>query len=127
MIKTRHLPTSHGFDEFYGNLYHLNAEEEPETYHYPKDPEFRKKFGPRGVIKSTADGKIEDTGPMTRKRMETADEEFLASGMDFMERAVKSGKPFFMWMNTTRMHVWTRLKPSAVGRNRYWLVSGWYG
>ncbi len=114
--QNKHLPTSHGFDEFYGNLYHLNAEEEPETYHYPKDPEFRKKYGPRGVIKSTADGKVEDTGPMTRKRMETADEEFLAAGMDFMERAVKADKPFFMWMNTTRMHVWTRLKPSAVGR-----------
>ena len=75
----KHLPTAHGFDEFFGNLYHLNAEEEPESYYYPKDPEFRKKFGPRGVLKATADGKIEDTDPMTRKRMETADKEFLAA------------------------------------------------
>jgi len=111
-----HLPTNHGFDEFFGNLYHLNAEEEPETYYYPKDPEFAKKFGPRGVIKSTADGRIEDTGPMTRKRMETADEEFLAAGLDFIDRSHQANKPFFMWMNTTRMHVWTRLKESAQGR-----------
>jgi arylsulfatase len=112
----KHLPTNHGFDEFFGNLYHLNAEEEPETYYYPKDPEFRKRYGPRGVIKASADGAIKDTGPMTRKRMETADEEFLGAGLDFVERAVKQDKPFFMWMNTTRMHVWTRLKPEAVGR-----------
>lgn len=112
----KHLPTNHGFDEFFGNLYHLNAEEEPETYYYPKDPEFRKQYGPRGVIRSTADGKIEDTGPMTRKRMETADEEFLAAGMKFIDRAVKEDKPFFVWMSTTRMHVWTRLKPEAQGR-----------
>jgi arylsulfatase len=112
----RHLPTNHGFDEFFGNLYHLNAEEEPETYYYPKDPAFRKKFGPRGVIHSYADGRIEDTGPMTRKRMETADEEFLAAGLDFIDRAHKADKPFFVWQNTTRMHVWTRLKPGAEGR-----------
>ena len=112
----KHLPTNHGFDEFFGNLYHLNAEEEPETYYYPKDPEFAKKFGPRGVIKSTADGKIEDTGPMTRERMETADEDFLASGLDFIDRAHKAKKPFFVWMNTTRMHVWTRLKKESQGR-----------
>jgi arylsulfatase len=112
----KHLPTNHGFDEFYGNLYHLNAEEEPETYYYPRDPEFKKRFGPRGVIKSSADGKIEDTGPLTRKRMETADEEFLTSGLDFMERAVKADKPFFIWFSTTRMHVWTRLKKEAQGR-----------
>jgi len=111
-----HLPTNHGFDEFFGNLYHLNAEEEPETYYYPKDPEFAKKYGPRGVIKSTADGKIEDTGPMTRKRMETADEEFLKAGLDFIDRSHQAEKPFFMWMNTTRMHVWTRLQKSAQGR-----------
>ena len=111
----KHLPTNHGFDEFYGNLYHLNAEEEPETYYYPKDPEFRERFGPRGVIRSSADGRIEDTGPMTRKRMETADEEFLASGLDFVERAVEADKPFFMWFSTTRMHVWTRLKEESVG------------
>ena len=110
----QHLPTAHGFDEFFGNLYHLNAEEEPETYHYPKDPEFSKKYGPRGVIKSTAMAN-EDTGPMTRKRMETADEEFLAAGLDFIDRSHAADKPFFMWFNTTRMHVWTRLKPESVG------------
>ncbi len=104
-----HLPTNHGFDEFFGNLYHLNAEEEPETYYYPKNPEFHKQFGPRGVIHSWADGRIQDTGPMTRKRMETADEEFGDAAVDFMERAVKADKPFFVWLNTTRMHVWTRL------------------
>ena len=113
--RDEHLPTNHGFDEFFGNLYHLNAEEEPETYHYPKDPEFRARFGPRGVIKSTADGQIQDTGPMTRKRMETADEEFLGSAMDFIDRSVKADKPFFVWMNTTRMHVWTRLKAESEG------------
>ena len=111
----QHLPTNHGFDEFFGNLYHLNAEEEPETYHYPKDPEFHEKFGPRGVIKSYADGKIEDTGPLTRKRMETADEEFLGAGLDFIERAHADDKPFFVWMSTTRMHVWTRLKKESQG------------
>ena len=110
-----HLPTEHGFDEFFGNLYHLNAEEEPEGYYYPKDPEFRKKYAPRGVIKSAADGKVEDTGPLTRKRMETVDEEFLAAGLDFMERADKLGKPFFMWFNASRMHVWTRLKKESIG------------
>ena len=114
--RDKHLPTNHGFDEFFGNLYHLNAEEEPETYYYPKDPEFHKQFGPRGVIKSTADGKIEDTGAMTRKRMETADEEFLAAGLDFIDRAHKANKPFFVWMSTTRMHVWTRLKEESKGR-----------
>ena len=112
----KHLPTEHGFDEFYGNLYHLNAEEEPETYYYPKDKEFHEKFGPRGVIHSWADGKVEDTGPMTRKRMETADEVFAKAGMEFMENAHKDGKPFFVWMSTTRMHVWTRLKEEAQGR-----------
>ncbi|MDK9738184.1 arylsulfatase [Vibrio sp. D404a] len=113
----KHLPTNHGFDEFFGNLYHLNAEEEPETYYYPKDPEFRKNFGPRGVIKSTADGKIEDTGPMTRKRMEHADEEFLEESLAFMEKAVKADKPFFIWHNTTRMHVWTRLQEKYQGKS----------
>jgi arylsulfatase len=112
----QHLPSNHGFDEFFGNLYHLNAEEEPETYHYPKDPEFREKYGPRGVIHSYADGRIEDTGPMTRKRMETADQEFLDAGLSFIDRAINQDKPFFVWMNTTRMHVWTRLKASAEGR-----------
>ncbi|GAM64068.1 arylsulfatase [Vibrio ishigakensis] len=92
--KDEHLPTAHGFDEFFGNLYHLNAEEEPENIDYPKDPEFRKKFGPRGVIKSYADGKIEDTGPLTRKRMETVDEETLEAAIQFMEKSVKAKKAF---------------------------------
>ncbi|MBW2278071.1 MAG: arylsulfatase [Deltaproteobacteria bacterium] len=118
-----HLPTNHGFDEFFGNLYHLNAEEEPETDHCPKDPEFHHKFGPRGVIKSAADGKIEDTGPLTRKRMETIDEVFLGATLDFMERADKAEKPFFIWHNSTRMHVWTRLKAASQGRTGYGLYA----
>lgn len=113
----QHLPTNHGFDEFFGNLYHLNAEEEPETYYYPDDPVFHEKFGPRGVLKSTADGKVEDTGPMTRKRMETADGEFVDAAIDFMERSVKDDKPFFIWLNTTRMHVWTRLSDEWYGKS----------
>ena len=117
------LPTAHGFDEFFGNLYHLNAEEEPETYHYPKDPEFHKKFGPRGVLRSYADGRVEDTGPMTRKRMETADEEFRDAAIDFMERAVKAKKPFFVWLNSTRMHVWTRLSPEWDGKTGHGLYA----
>ena len=112
----KHLPTNHGFDEFFGNLYHLNAEEEPETYYYPKDQEFRKKYGPRGVIHSFADGKINDTGPLTRKRMETIDEEIHSAAMDFMERQVKAKKPVFMWYNSTRMHVWTRLEKESQGK-----------
>lgn len=111
-----HLPTKHGFDEFFGNLYHLNAEEEPEGYFYPKDPEFRKQFGPRGVIRSTADGKIEDTGPLNSKRMETVDEEFLAAAKDFIDRQHKADKPFFCWFNATRMHVFTHLKPESQGK-----------
>ncbi|GAB3282502.1 arylsulfatase [Parahaliea aestuarii] len=110
-----HLPTNHGFDEFFGNLYHLNAEEEPEGYFYPKDPEFKKKYGPRGVIKSTADGKIEDTGPLDSKRMETIDEEFLAAAKDFIQRQVSADKPFFTWFNSTRMHVFTHLKEESIG------------
>jgi arylsulfatase A-like enzyme len=113
--RDEHLPTNHGFDEFFGNLYHLNAEEEPETYYYPKDPEFKKKYGPRGVIHSFADGKIEDTGPLTQKRMETVDEEFLAAALNFIERAHEQGKPFFVWFSATRMHVWTRLKDESKG------------
>jgi arylsulfatase A-like enzyme len=110
------LPTNHGFDEFFGNLYHLNAEEEPENVDYPKDPAFKKRFGPRGVIHSYADGKIEDTGPLTRKRMETADEEFLAAVLDFIDRQQKASKPFFVWFNSTRMHVFTHLKPESQGK-----------
>ena len=110
-----HLPTNHGFDEFFGNLYHLNAEEEPEHPDYPKDPAFRKRFGPRGVIHSYADGKIEDTGSLTKKRMETVDEEFLAASLKFIDKAHKAKKPFFVWFNSTRMHVFTRLKSKSVG------------
>ena len=121
--RDEHLPTNHGFDEFFGNLYHLNAEEEPETYFYPKNPEFHKRFGPRGVIKSTADGKIEDTGPMTRKRMETADNEFMEGSLNFIERAHKANKPFFIWHNSTRTHVWTRLSPEWDGKTGYGLYA----
>lgn len=110
-----HLPTNHGFDEFFGNLYHLNAEEEPESYYYPKNPEFREKFGPRGVIRASADGEIEDTGPLTRKRMETVDEEFLSGALDFMDRSVQQNEPFFLWFNASRMHVWTHLKEESKG------------
>jgi arylsulfatase A-like enzyme len=114
------LPTVHGFDEFFGNLYHLNAEEEPENPDYPKNPEFKKKFGPRGVLHSWAkpDGtqKIEDTGPLTRKRMETMDEEITAGALDFIERQHKAGKPFFCWWNSTRMHIFTHLKKESVGK-----------
>ncbi|TDJ53890.1 MAG: arylsulfatase [Gemmatimonadetes bacterium] len=110
-----HLPTNHGFDEFFGNLYHLNAEEEPETYYYPKDPAFHERFGPRGVIHSYSDGRIEDTGPLTQKRMETVDEEFLGAALDFIERAHARNQPFFVWFSATRMHVWTRLKEESVG------------
>ena len=113
--RDEHLPTNHGFDEFFGNLYHLNAEDEPENEDYPTDPEFAKKFGPRGVIHSLADGKIEDTGPLNMKRMETIDEEVTALALDFIDRAHKAKKPFFVWYNTTRMHVWTRLKDASKG------------
>jgi len=117
--RDEHLPTQHGFDEFFGNLYHLNAEEEPESEFYPTDPEFRKKFGPRGVLHSYADGRIEDTGPLTRKRMETVDKEFLNATVNFIERAHRDGKPFFVWHNSTRMHVWTHLKEESKGATGY--------
>ena len=110
------LPSNHGFDEFFGNLYHLNAEEEPENENYPKDPAFKKKFGPRGVIHSFADGRVTDTGPLTRKRMETIDDEVMAKSLDFMTRAKQSGKPFFIWWNSTRMHIFTHLKAASAGK-----------
>jgi arylsulfatase len=110
-----HLPSNHGFDEFFGNLYHLNAEEEPENEDYPKDPAFKKKFGPRGVIHSFANGKITDTGPLTKKRMETIDEEVTDLALKFIDKAAKDKKPFFVWYNTTRMHIWTHLKPKSKG------------
>jgi len=114
--KDEFLPTNHGFDEFFGNLYHLNAEEEPENSDYPKDPEFRKRFGPRGVIKASADGKIEDTGPLTVKRMETVDQEFLAAALDFIDRKQKNDTPWFCYFNSTRMHVNTHLKADSEGK-----------
>jgi arylsulfatase len=125
--RDEHLPTMHGFDEFFGNLYHLNAEEEPELRDYPspKDfPEFRKKYGPRGVLHCWAndDGtqKIENTGPLTKKRMETVDEEFLAGAKDFIKRQNKAGKPFFVWFNTTHMHFRTHAKPESMGQAGRW-------
>jgi len=113
------LPSNHGFDEFFGNLYHLNAEEEPEHPDYPKEtdfPNFKKNFGPRGVFHSFADGRMEDTGPLTRKRMETFDEEVSAKAIDFMERAAKADQPFFLWWNSTKMHIFTHLKEGVAGK-----------
>ena len=114
-----HLPTMHGFDEFFGNLYHLNAEEEPENLDYPKSPDFRKRFGPRGVMKCKADGRggqsCENTGPLTRKRMETVDDETLGAAKDFLRRQVKDGKPVFLWWNATRMHFRTHVKAENRG------------
>jgi len=101
------LPTQHGFDEFFGNLYHLNAEEEPEHPDYPQNPAFRARFGPRGVIRSFADGRVEDTGALTKKRMETVDREFLGAAQDFIADAAQRDVPFFVWFNTTRMHYYT--------------------
>jgi arylsulfatase A-like enzyme len=101
--RDEYLPTNHGFDEFFGNLYHLNAEEEPELRDYPPEkdfPNFRKNFGPRGVIHSYADGRIEDTGPLTRKRMEEVDQEFLDAAIDFIKRQHEAEKPFFLWFNS---------------------------
>jgi arylsulfatase len=115
------LPTNHGFDEFFGNLYHLNAEEAPEHPNYPKRPEFRDKFGPRGVIHSwaNADGtqRVEDTGPLTKKRMETVDQEFLNATLDFIDRQHQAGKPFFVWFNSTRMHYVTHVPPEYDGKS----------
>ena len=125
------LPTVHGFDEFFGNLYHLNAEEEPENPDYPKDPAFKKEFGPRGVLDCKATDKedpteeprfgkvgkqtIKDTGPLTKKRMETADEEFVGRAMDFIKRNTEAGKPWFTWVATSRMHFYTHLKKESEG------------
>src|SRR5687768_15117902 len=120
------LPTNHGFDEFFGNLYHLNAEEEPEMDNYPKDPRFFENFGPRGVMHCWATDnddktvqprwgkvgkqKIKDTGPLTKKRMETCDDEFVEAATDFIKRQEKKGKPWFVWLNTTHMHMFTHTK-----------------
>jgi arylsulfatase len=118
--RDEHLPTMHGFDEFFGNLYHLNAEEEPESPDYPKDPKFREKFGPRGVLKCKADGKggqtIENTGALSKKRMETIDEEFLGAAKDFIKRGNDAGNPWFCYFNSTRMHVFTHLKKESEGK-----------
>ena len=133
------LPTNHGFDEFFGNLYHLNAEEEPEMYDYPPKeefPDFRKNFGPRGVLHSWATDvddpteherwgrvgkqKIEDTGPLTKKRMETCDDEFVATASDFIKRAAGDDKPFFAWVNFTHMHLFTHTKPESLGQAGRW-------
>jgi len=104
------LPTNHGFDEFFGNLYHLNAEEEPENEDYPTNPEFHELFGPRGVIKSFAGGAIEDTGPLTKKRMETVDDETTAAALDFITRKTEEGVPWFVWWSGTRMHFRTHVQ-----------------
>ena len=116
--KDEYLPTNHGFDEFFGNLYHLNAEEEPERPYWPKDDQrFQKFYNPRGVLRTSADGKIDDTGPLNRKRMETIDDETTNAAIDFMQRQVKANKPFFVWMNTTRMHIFTHVRPEYRGKS----------
>jgi arylsulfatase len=130
--RNEYLPTVHGFDEFFGNLYHLNAEEEPQNPDYPKDPRFRARFGPRGVLKCRASDRddptvdpaygrvgrqtIENTGPLDTKRMETVDEEFLNAALDFIDRQHRANTPWFCYFNPTRMHVWTHLKPTSQGR-----------
>ena len=115
------LPTVHGFDEFFGNLYHLNAEEEPELPDYPKDPAFKKMFGPRGVLHSKSDGKggqtVVDTGPLTKKRMETIDEDITSAALDWMEKQAKAGKPFFLWYNSTAMHFRTHVADKNRGKS----------
>jgi arylsulfatase len=119
--KDEFLPTVHGFDEFFGNLYHLNAEEEPEDADYPKDPEFKKHFGPRGVLHSWADGKggqkIENTGALTRKRMETIDEEVTGHALNFIDKCHQEGTPFFVWYNTTAMHFRTHCADKHKGKS----------
>jgi arylsulfatase len=125
--RDEHLPTMHGFDEFFGNLYHLNAEEEPELRDYPTEkdfPNFRKNFGPRGVLHCWADSnggqKIENTGPLTKKRMETIDDETGSAAREFINRAHTAGKPFFVWYNTTHMHFRTHAKPESMGQAGRW-------
>jgi arylsulfatase A-like enzyme len=125
--KDEHLPTMHGFDEFFGNLYHLNAEEEPELRDYPPEkdfPDFKKNFGPRGVLhcwaRPNGKQKIENTGPLTKKRMETVDEEFLEAASDFIKRQNKARKPFFVWFNTTHMHFRTHVKPRSRRQSGRW-------
>jgi arylsulfatase len=119
--RDEYLPTVHGFDEFFGNLYHLNAEEEPEYPDYPKNPEFKKQFGPRGVLHCVADGKggqsIKDTGPLTKKRMETIDEEITSAALTWMEKQAKSDKPFFLWYNSTAMHFKTHVAEKNIGKS----------
>jgi len=116
--RNEYLPTAHGFDEFFGNLYHLNAEEEPERELWPRDDaSFVKTNSPRGVIHSTADGKVEDTGPLTKKRMETIDDETTTACMNFIKRQAQNGKPFFTWMNFTRMHLFTHVRESMRGQS----------
>jgi len=119
--KDKFLPTMHGFDEFFGNLYHLNAEEEPELPDYPKDPAFRKQFGPRGVLHCLADGNggqtIKDTGPLTKKRMETIDEEITSAALAWMEKQAKADQPFFLWYNSTAMHFRTHLAEKNRGKS----------
>jgi arylsulfatase len=139
--RNEYLPTMHGFDEFFGNLYHLNAEEDPESFTYPRDPKFREAVGPRGVLKCKASDRddpteqprwgkigkqtIEDTGPLTKKRMETIDDETSGAAIDFIQRQAKAGEPFFCWMNTTRMHLRTHVraehrdKPGFTARTEY--------
>jgi arylsulfatase len=121
--KDEFLPTKHGFDEFFGFLYHLNAFEEPELRDYPPAsdfPNFKKNFGPRGVLDCAADGSIKDTGPLTKKRMETIDDEVFAKADNFIERQVKADKPFFVWFNTSHMHFRTHAKPEILGQAGRW-------
>jgi arylsulfatase A-like enzyme len=131
--RNEYLPTVHGFDEFFGNLYHLNAEEEPELPDYPKNPKFKERFGPRGVLHCIATDKddpteqprwgrvgkqtVTDTGPLTKKRMETVDEEITAHALDWMEKQVKADKPFFLWYNTTACHFRTHLAAKNRGKS----------
>src|SRR5690606_19707250 len=115
--RDEYLPTNHAVDVFFGNLYHLNAEEEPERPYWPKDSAAIAAAKPRGVIKASADGKIEDTGALTSKRMETIDDETVGAALDYLDKHGKDEKPFFLWMNTTRMHVFTHIRPEHQGKS----------